>query len=44
MILIDPFTEIVTVCHHGRREAGYYSFDEEFELVAGVSIKLKELY
>ena len=44
VILIDPFTEIVTVYHHGRREAGYYSFDEEFELVAGVSIKIKELY
>ncbi|MEP9410450.1 MAG: Uma2 family endonuclease [Candidatus Brocadia sp.] len=44
VILIDPFTEIVTVYHHGRREAGYYSFDEEFELVAGVSVKLKDLY
>jgi Uma2 family endonuclease len=44
VILIDPYTEIVTVYHLGKREAGYYSFDEEFELVAGVPIKLKELY
>lgn len=44
VILIDPFTEIVTVYHHGRREAGYYRFDEEFELFAGVLVKLKDLY
>jgi Uma2 family endonuclease len=39
--LVDPFTETVTVFKHGKKEAGYYSFDDEFELIDGVIVRLK---
>jgi Uma2 family endonuclease len=41
--LVDPFTETVTVFMHGRKEAGYYNFDDEFELIDGIIVKLKEI-
>ncbi len=43
VVLVDPFTETVTVFTHGKKEAGYYSFDDEFELIDGVFVKLKEI-
>jgi len=43
IVLVDPFTETVTAFQHGKKEAGYYSFDDEFELIDGVFVRLKEL-
>ena len=43
VILVDPFTETVTVFQHGKKEAGYYSFADEFELTDGLIVKLKEI-
>ena len=43
VVFIDPFTETVTVYYHGRKEAGYYNFDEEFELIDGLLIRLKDI-
>lgn len=43
VVLVDPFTETVTVFMHGRKEAGYYNFDDEFELIDGIIVKLKEV-
>ncbi len=43
VVLVDPFTETVTVFMHGRKEAGYYSFDDEFELIDGVIVKAREI-
>lgn len=43
VVLVDPFTETVTVFKHGKKEAGYYSFDDEFELIDGLVVKLKEI-
>jgi Uma2 family endonuclease len=43
VVLVDPFTETVTVFKHGKKEAGYYSFDDEFELIDGVFVRLKEV-
>lgn len=43
VVFVDPFTETITIYHHGRKEAGYYSFDEEFELIDEVFVKLREL-
>jgi Uma2 family endonuclease len=43
VVLVDPFTETVTVFMHGRKEAGYYNFDDEFELINGIIVKLKEI-
>jgi Uma2 family endonuclease len=43
IVLVDPFTETVTVYQHGRKEAGYYSFEDGFELIDGVMVKLKDL-
>lgn len=42
-VLVDPFTETITVFKHGSKEAGYYSFDDEFELIDGVFVKLKDI-
>jgi Uma2 family endonuclease len=43
VILVDPFTETIAIYHYGKKEAGYYSFDDEFELIDGVMVKLKEI-
>jgi Uma2 family endonuclease len=43
VVLVDPFTETVTVFQHGKKEAGYYSFDDEFELIDGLIVRLKEV-
>ena len=43
VVCINPFTETVTVHYHGRSEIGYYNFDEKFELIDKVFIKLREL-
>ncbi len=43
VILVDPFTETVTAFQHGKKEAGYYSFADEFELIDGITIKMDSL-
>ena len=43
VVFVDPFTETVMVYLHGRKKAGYYSFDEEFELIDRVFVRLREL-
>jgi Uma2 family endonuclease len=43
VIWVDPFTETITVFQHGRKEAIYLSFDDEFELIDGVMVRMVEL-
>ena len=43
VVCINPFAETVTVHCHGRNDIGYYDFDEKFELIDKVFIKLREL-
>jgi len=43
IIWVDPFSETITIFQHRRKEAIYLSFDEEFELIDGIMIRLKEL-
>lgn len=43
IILIDPFTEMITTYQHGKKDVGYCSFDEEFDLFNGIKIKMKEI-
>lgn len=43
IVLIDPYTETITVFKHGKKEAGYFNFDEEFELIDGIFVKMKEI-
>lgn len=43
VIWVDPFTETITVFQHGRKEAIYLSFDDEFELTDGVMVRMKEV-
>lgn len=43
VVCINPFMETVTIHYYGKSAAGYYSFDEEFELVDKVFVKLREL-
>lgn len=43
IVLVDPYTELITIFHHGRKEAGFYSFDDGFELIDGLIVKLKEI-
>jgi len=42
VVLVDPATETVTTFRHGLKEAGYYNFDDEFELIDGIMVRLKE--
>jgi Uma2 family endonuclease len=43
IILVDPQTETVNIYQKGKREALLYGFEEEFELVDGLRVKLKDL-
>ncbi len=43
VILVDPYSETVTVFQQGSKEAGYYDFNDEFEMIGGLVIKLKEI-
>lgn len=43
IVLVDPYTELITIFHHGKKEAGFYSFDDEFEMIEGIKIRLKEV-
>jgi Uma2 family endonuclease len=43
VILIDPQAESVSIYQSGRREVSLYSFDEEFQLIDEVKVKLKEV-
>ena len=42
IIVVDPVTETVSVYRKGKREVILYGFDEEFEIVEGLKVKLKE--
>jgi Uma2 family endonuclease len=43
IVLIDPQTETVSVYQKGKREISLYRFDEEFTLIEGVAITIKDL-
>ncbi len=43
IILIDPQTETVSLYQKGKREVSLYSFDEEFTLVEGLTIRIKDV-
>lgn len=43
VVLVDPQTETVNVYQKGKREVLLYRFDEEFEVIEGLSIRLKEI-
>ncbi len=43
VVCINPFTETVTVHCHGQSDIGYYDFDEKFELVDKIFVKLSDL-
>lgn len=43
VLVIDPQVRKATLFEKGKREAKIYDFDEEFELLEGVRIKLSEV-
>lgn len=43
VILVDPQTETVNIYQKGKREILFYNFDEEFEIIDGLRVKVKEL-
>lgn len=43
VILIDPQTETVNIYQKGKREVLFYSFDEEFEIIEGLTVRVKEI-
>lgn len=43
IILVDPQTETVNIYQKGKREVLLYGFEEEFELMDGLRVKLKDL-
>lgn len=42
IILIDPQTETVSLYQKGKREVNLYSFDEEFTLIEGLTVRTKD--
>jgi len=43
IVLIDPLSETASLFQKGRKEAIFYSFNEEFTLLEALSIKIKDL-
>lgn len=43
VILVDPQAESVSIYQSGKREVSLYSFDEEFQLIDEVKVKLKDI-
>lgn len=43
VVLVDPFTELITIYQKGRKSSRSYKFDEEFDLIYGIKIKMSEL-
>jgi Uma2 family endonuclease len=43
IIMVDPRTETVSIYLKGKREISLYGFDEEFELMDGFMIRMKEI-
>lgn len=43
VILVDPRSETVSVYQSGKREVMLYEFDEEFEVIEGLKIKMKDM-
>lgn len=43
IILIDPQTETVSLYQKGKKEVSLYSFDEEFTLIEGLTVRIKDM-
>lgn len=43
IILIDPFTQTVSLYQKGKREAILFDFEEEVTLIEGVTLKIKDM-
>ena len=43
VILVDPQSKTVSIYQRGKREVMLYEFDEEFEMIAGLKIKMKDI-
>lgn len=43
IVIVDPQTETLALYQQGKRESMLYGFDEEFELIETLKIKLKDL-
>ena len=43
VVLVDPRNETVNVYQKGKREVLLYNFDEEFEMLEGLRVRLKEV-
>jgi Uma2 family endonuclease len=39
-VIVDRFTETITVYQREKKEAGYYSFQDEVELIDGIKVRL----
>lgn len=43
IILIEPQTETVSLYQKGKKEVSLYSFDEEFTLIEGLTVRIKDV-
>lgn len=43
IIIVDPYTEMITTYPHDSKDAKYCGFDDEFELFNGVNITLRDI-
>ncbi len=42
IVLVDPQSETLSIYQKGKREVLFYEFDEEFELIEGLKIKMND--
>ncbi len=43
VILVDPQTDTISIYINGKKEILLYNFDEEFEVLEGLKVKMREL-
>ena len=43
LVIVDPYAEFITVYQNSKKEAANFDFDEAFELVDGVKIKMRDV-
>lgn len=44
IVLIDPQSETVSLYQKRKKEVSLYNFDEEFSLIEGLSIRIKDIF
>lgn len=43
IVVVDPFTEMITIYQHKKKDIAAYTFDEDFDLFQNIKIRMREI-